>query len=168
MNFFNKASKLLNNYFKYDPKIDEEENYNIEDSLIYLNSQLVLWKENKNFDLDSFNQLFLHRFEKKFMIYNLTDHSIDFKGNDGNERVIDFKTPSYPAYSLEFLLSFAISAKNWLSLDTYNVLIVYDDFKNVRKLFIPSRKCWFYSPRYYRTLTGLLYTRWTFMRILYQ
>jgi hypothetical protein len=127
MNIFNKASKLLGDYFKYDPKLDEDEN--IEESLIYLNSQLVLWKENKQYDWDSFNQLFMHRFENKYMIYNLTDKRIEF--TKGNEKIIDFKTPAYPAYSLEFLLSFAISAKNWLSLDTYNVLIVYDNFKNV-------------------------------------
>jgi hypothetical protein len=132
MNFFNKATKLLNNYFKYDPKIDEENDVNIEDSLIYLNSQLILWKENPHYDWDSFNQLFLHRFEKKYMIYNLTEKRIEFE--QGNEQVIDFKTPTYPAYTLEFLLSFAISAKNWLSLDTYNVLIVYDDFKNVKRI----------------------------------
>lgn len=128
MKLFNKASKLLSNYFKHDEELDVKEE-KIEDSLIYLNSQLVLWKETNSIEDENFNQLFKHRFDNKFIIYNLIERKIDF--SDNLDKVVDFKAPTYPSYTLEFLLTFAISSKNWLSLDSYNILIVHDDLKNV-------------------------------------
>lgn len=56
--------------------------------------------------------------------------------SDNQDKILDFKAPSYPSYSLEFLLTFSVSAKNWLSLDSYNILIVYDNLKNVRIIFL--------------------------------
>ena len=78
MNFFNKASKLISNYLKHDEDLDHCIG-NIEDNLIYLNSQLILWKKNKNYDNDSFNELFTHRFDNKFMIYNLSEEKVEMK-----------------------------------------------------------------------------------------
>lgn len=63
------------------------------------------------------------------MVYNLTNKKVNFV--DNQDKILDFKTPSYPSYSLEFLLTFSISVKNWLSLDSYNILVVFDDLKNV-------------------------------------
>lgn len=104
---------------------------NPDDYLIYLNSQLIIWKESdNNIDHDHFNQLFGKRFNGKFMVYNLTNKKICF--SDNQDKILDFKTPDYPSYSLEFLLTFSILVKNWLSLDSYNILIVYDSLKNVK------------------------------------
>jgi hypothetical protein len=128
MNFFNKATKLISNYLKYEPE-DDEPVENIDDNLIYLNSQIILWKKTDQFDNDSFNQIFNHRFNKKFMIYNLSEQKLEMKNN--MDKILDFKPPTYPTYTLEFMLSFAITSKNWLSLDSYNILIVHDDLKNV-------------------------------------
>jgi len=103
---------------------------NPDDYLIYLNSQLVIWKESdNNIDPDHFNKLFEKRFNRKFMVYNLTTKKINF--SDNQDKIVDFKAPEYPSYSLEFLLTFSISVKNWLSLDSYNILIVHDSLKNV-------------------------------------
>jgi hypothetical protein len=132
MNFFNKASKVLTNYFKHDEAMDEVEPGNIEDSLIYLNSQIVLWREEPAYDDENFNQIFSFRFNKKFLVYNLMKRKVEFKQDC--DKVIDFITSDYPSYSLEFVLSFAVSAKNWLSLDSYNILIVHDDLKSPKVL----------------------------------
>lgn len=107
---------------------------NPDDYLIYLNSQLIIWKDcNNDINHETFNKLFEKRFNKKFMIYNLTQTKILFSENQ--DKILDFKTPDYPSYNLEFLLTFSISAKNWLTLDSYNILIVFDSLKNVRQTF---------------------------------
>ena len=112
---------------------------NPDDYLIYLNSQLVIWKESdNNIDQDHFNELFEKRFNRKFMVYNLTNKKINFTNNQ--DKIVDFKAPEYPSYSLEFLLTFSISVKNWLSLDSYNILIVYDSLKNVNFFNFRFRK----------------------------
>ena len=134
LKYFNKASKLLSDYFKHDEKLDDKTEKNIEDSIIYLNSQIVLWTENTNFD-DEQNVMglpFSFKFENKFLVYNLMNKKLDFKNNQ--DQLIDFNVPDYPSYTLEFLLTFAISAKNWISLDSYNILIVYDDLKTPKVL----------------------------------
>lgn len=131
INYINKASKVLTNYFKHDEEVTKVVR-NIEDCLIYLNSQLVIWRDDTNYDDDSFNQLFTHRFDNKFMIYNIMNKKIDFKLNQ--DKIIDYKVPDYPSYTLEFLVTFSISAKNWLSLDSYNILIVHDDMSNPKIL----------------------------------
>jgi len=90
----------------------------------------VLWKDFDNgIDHENFNKLFEKRFDKKFIVYNLSNKKIDFY--DNQDKILDFKTPEYPSYSLEFLLTFAISVKNWLSLDSHNILVVFDNLKNV-------------------------------------
>jgi len=103
---------------------------NPDDYLIYLNSQLIIWKDSDSIiDDDYFNKLFVKRFNNKFMVYNLINKKISF--TDNQDKIIDFKAPEYPSYTLEFLITFAISVKNWLSLDSYNILVVFDKLKNV-------------------------------------
>jgi len=65
------------------------------------------------------------------MIYNLSGRKIDFKKNA--DVIIDFNPPKLPAYNLEFLLTFAISVKNWTSLDPENIILIHDDITNVIK-----------------------------------
>lgn len=103
--------------------------------MIYLNSQIIIWKDSGEdlIDHENFNKLFHRRFDNKFMVYNLTNRNINFKTNV--DRILDFQAPDYPSYLLEFLLTFSVSVKNWLSLDCYNVLIVYDTLKNVKRRF---------------------------------
>ena len=62
------------------------------------------------------------------MIFNLTERAITF-----NEKIdiIDFNSPKMPSYSLEFLLSTAISAKNWIALDSNNLIIFHDTVQSV-------------------------------------
>jgi hypothetical protein len=62
MKMFNKASKFLSDYFKHDESIEKDNSSNIEDNLIYLNSQIVLWKEDLNFDDKDFNSMFSFKY----------------------------------------------------------------------------------------------------------
>lgn len=128
MDFFNKFSKKLSNYFK-DEEILSKKIVTIDDTLIYLNSQVILWKYDSSIDDEAYNQVLNHRHNNQYMIYNLLNRKIHFQRN--LDTIIDFKTPDLPAYTLEFLLSFSVSARNWLSLDQYNVLIIHDDTSNV-------------------------------------
>jgi hypothetical protein len=128
MDFFNKFSKKLSNYFK-DEEILSRKIMTVDDTLIYLNSQVILWKYESSLDDEAYNQVLNHRHNNQYMIYNLLNRKIQFKRN--SDTIIDFKTPDLPAYTLEFLLSFSVSARNWLSLDQYNVLIIHDDISNV-------------------------------------
>ncbi len=128
MDFFNKFSQKLSNYFK-DEEILSKKIVTIDDTLIYLNSQVILWKYDSSIDDEAYNQVLNHRHINQYMIYNLLNRKIKFKKN--LDTIIDFKTPDLPAYTLEFLLSFSVSARNWLSLDQYNVLIIHDDISNV-------------------------------------
>ena len=128
MDFFNKFSKKLTNYFK-DEELLNRKIVKIDDTLIYLNSQVILWRYDESIDDEAYNQVFNHRHFNKYMIYNLFNRKINF--NKNYDTIIDFKVPDLPSYTLEFLLSFSVSAKNWLSLDQFNVLIIHDDISNV-------------------------------------
>lgn len=129
--YFNKASKALTNIFKQDEEMGKVAK-NIEDDIIALNPQIYIWKVDLNYDDDSFNQVFTHKFDNKFMVYNVIKKKIGFKLNQ--DKITDFKIPDYPSYSLDFLLTFSIAAKNWLSLDSRNILIVHDDLSNPKVL----------------------------------
>lgn len=137
MDLFNKFSLKLSNYFK-DEEILSKKTVTVDDTLIYLNSQVILWKYDKTVDDEAYNQVLNHRHKKQYMIYNLLDRKIKFQKDF--DTIIDFKTPDLPAYTLEFLLSFSVSARNWLSLDQYNVLIIHDDISNVLKIVNYSLK----------------------------
>lgn len=103
--------------------------HDISDNLIYLNSQIVLWKYSNNFTDEEFRDTFNHRFENKYIVYNLLERKINFEKDF--DKIIDFVDSSLPIYPLEFILTFSISAKNWLSLDPFNILIVHDELNSV-------------------------------------
>ena len=96
---------------------------------------MIIWKDSGDeiIEHENFNKLFERRFNNKFMVYNLTNKIVNFKNNQ--DKILDFEAPDYPSYLLEFLLTFSVSVKNWLSLDSYNVLIVFDTLKNVNFLY---------------------------------
>ena len=47
------------------------------------------------------------------MIYNLLEDKIET--NTSPDKIVDFKLPNNPSFTLEFLISFCISSKNWLN-----------------------------------------------------
>jgi hypothetical protein len=49
---------------------------------------------------------------------------------------MDFNLPNNPSFTLEFLISFCISAENWINAEDNNILIIYDDITvNEGKIF---------------------------------
>jgi len=87
-----------------------------------------LWKYEKTIEDSQYNQYFDYKFSKKYMLFNLTERALKFKDD---VHIIDFKAPKMPSYSLEFLLSTAISSKNWIALDPNNLIIFHDNLQNV-------------------------------------
>ena len=43
------------------------------------------------------------------------------------DKIVDFKLPNNPSFTLEFLIEFCVSAENWLSSDNSHILILHDD-----------------------------------------
>lgn len=121
------ASKAFTNFFKHDEEMDRK-TVNLDDTIIYINSRIILWKYEKSIDDYQYNQYFDYKYSKKYMLFNLTERTLEFKDHID---IIDFKAPKMPSYSLEFLLSIAISAKNWISSDPNNLIIFHDSLLNV-------------------------------------
>ena len=67
MDFFNKFSKKLTNYFK-DEELLNRKIVKIDDTLIYLNSQVILWRYDESIDDEAYNQFFNHRHFNKYII----------------------------------------------------------------------------------------------------
>ena len=133
MNFikaFNDATKKFTDYFNYIESSIEKPPKDIEENIIQLNNRIILWQEDKDYDDWQFFQLINHNYKKNYMIYNLTERKIDIKTD--LDKIIDFPAPNNPSYSLEFLISFSISAKNWLISNKNNILILHDDISNGR------------------------------------
>ena len=133
MNFiraFNEATKKFTDYFNYIESSIEKPPKDIEENIIQLNNRIILWQEDKDYDDWQFFQLINHNYKKNYMIYNLTERKIDIKTD--LDKIIDFPAPNNPSYTLEFLISFSISAKNWLISNKNNILILHDDISNGR------------------------------------
>lgn len=94
-----------------------------------LNSKIICWSSLGNFTDDDFNQFFQESYGDKYLIYSLSKRDIQFDSN--KDKIIEFSPLDMPMYTLEFVLTFMISANNWLKLDPRNVLVVHDNFHNV-------------------------------------
>ena len=131
MNFikaFNNATKKFTDYFNYIESSIEKPPKDIEENLIKLNDRIILWEEDKDYDDWQFFQLINYNYKKNYMIYNLTDRKIEIKTDQ--DKIIDFPGPNNPSYTLEYLISFSISAKNWLNSNKENILILHDEIIN--------------------------------------
>ena len=133
-NIFNKASEKINSYFSFIEnkiKIPKKE---IQDSLIRINSKIFIWIKDSNFKDDEFIKVIRANFKDNYMIYNLIPDKIET--DTSPDKIIDFKLPNNPSFTLEFLLSFCISSKNWLNAVEENILVIHDDLsKNDGNIF---------------------------------
>ena len=124
-NIFNKASQKINDYFSFIEKKIQNPKKEIHDSLIQINPKLYIWIKDNNFEDDEFIQVINNNFKDTYMIYNLLSEKIET--NIFPDKIVDFKLPKYPSFSLEFLMSFCISSKNWLNANEGNILVIHDD-----------------------------------------
>ena len=129
---FNKATKKFTDYFNYIEKELDKPAKPITDFIIHINSQIVFWllPEQNEYDDDSFIQVFNSKYTSNYIIYNLSPRQFTFKSKLPQNNIINYKAPDTPAYSLEFIINLAIAAKNYLSINDNNVLIIHDDAPN--------------------------------------
>ena len=133
-NIFNKASEKINSYFSFIENKINNQKTSIQDSLIQINSKIFIWIKDSNFHNDDFIKVIHSNFRDNYMIYNLLPDKIDT--NIFPDKIIDFKLPHNPSFSLEFLISFCISSKNWLNAMENNILVIHDDLtKNDGNIF---------------------------------
>ena len=133
-NIFNKASEKINSYFSFIENKINNQKTSIQDSLIQINSKIFIWIKDSNYHNDDFIKVIHSNFRDNYMIYNLLPDKIDT--NIFPDKIIDFKLPNNPSFSLEFLISFCISSKNWLNAMENNILVIHDDLtKNDGNIF---------------------------------
>ena len=133
-NIFNKASEKINSYFSFIENKINNQKTSIQDCLIQINSKIFIWIKDSNFHNDDFIKVIHSNFRDNYMIYNLLPDKIDT--NIFPDKIIDFKLPNNPSFSLEFLISFCISSKNWLNAMENNILVIHDDLtKNDGNIF---------------------------------
>ena len=133
-NIFNKASEKINSYFSFIENKIKSPKKEIQDSLIQINSKIFIWIKDTNFKDDEFIKVIRANFKDNYMIYNLIPDKIET--DTSPDKIIDFKLPNNPSFTLEFLLSFCISSKNWLNAVEENILVIHDDLsKNDGNIF---------------------------------
>ena len=133
-NIFNKASEKLNSYFSFIEDKMKNPKSAIQDSLIQINSKIFIWIKDSNFRDDEFIKVIRSNFRDNYMIYNLLQDKIET--DNSPDKIIDFKLPNNPSFTLEFLISFCISSKNWLNAMENNILVIHDDLtKNEGNIF---------------------------------
>ena len=133
-NIFNKASEKINSYFSFIENKIKTPKKEIQDSLIRINSKIFIWIKDSNFKDDEFIKVIRANFKDNYMIYNLIPDKIET--DTSPDKIIDFKLPNNPSFTLEFLLSFCISSKNWLNAIEENILVIHDDLsKNDGNIF---------------------------------
>ena len=133
-NIFNKATQTITDYFSFIEKRIQDPQKEIQDSLIQINPKIFIWIKDTNFKDDDFIQVIRNNFKDNYMIYNLLSEKIETSTSP--DKIVDFKLPNNPSFSLEFLISFCISSKNWLNANNENILVIHDDLtKNDGNIF---------------------------------
>ena len=133
-NIFNKASQKINDYFSFIENKINTKKTEIQDSLIQINSKIFIWIKDTSFKDDDFIRVIRSNFRDNYMIYNLLQEKIET--DISPDKIIDFNPPNNPSFTLEFLISFCISSKNWLNAIDDNILIIHDDLtKNDGNIF---------------------------------
>ena len=133
-NLINKFSGKVTDYFSYIENTIQKPNKQISEYLININSNILLWVYDKEFPDSEFISIIKQNYKEKFLIYNITPRKIETDSDQ--DKIVDFKLPNNPSFTLEFLIGFCISAENWISADNSNKLIVHDDLTlNEGKIF---------------------------------
>ena len=127
-------SGKVTNYFNYIENSIQKPNNQISDNIIKINEKIILWINDNNFTYSEYISLITQNYKENFLIYNITQRKIET--GIIPDKIVDFKLPKNPSFTLEFLIEFCISAENWLSSENSNILIIHDDPKiNEGKIF---------------------------------
>ena len=134
LNLINNFSNKMTHYFSNIENSITNQKHTFLDNIIPINNKLILWLKNDAYPLSEYITYISNQYNPNFLIYNITQVKLDT--NLSEEKIIDFNLPKNPSFSLEFLISFCISAENWINADINNILIIYDDIKiNEGKIF---------------------------------
>ena len=131
VNLINNFSNKMTNYFTSNPN-----NNSLENRIIQINNKILLWiKDTYNpSSNDNYITYISHKYTSKFLIYNISQTKLDTEISQ--DKIMDFNLPNNPSFTLEFLISFCISAENWINAEDNNILIIYDDITvNEGKIF---------------------------------
>ena len=133
-NIFNNFSGKVTNYFSYIENSIQRPQKQISDNLIKIHENIILWINDNNYLDCEYINLIIKDYKNDFLIYNITPRKIET--NIDQDKIVDFKLPNNPSFTLEFLISFCISAENWLISDNSHKLIIHDDpLMNEGKIF---------------------------------
>ena len=134
LNLINKFSNKLTNYFKNIENNLQNTKHNFLDNIIPINNKIIFWIKDSLFPSSIYFTYFSQNYGSKFLIYNISQTKLDT--DISQDKIIDFNIPNNPSLTLEFLISFCISAENWINVDLSNILIIYDDIlKNEGQIF---------------------------------
>ena len=118
-------SGKVTDYFNYIEKTIQKPKKQISDNIIKINEKIVLWINDNNFKDSEYISLINQNYKENFLIYNITQRKIET--DIMQDKIVDFKLPNNPSFTLEFLIEFCVSAENWLSSDNSHILILQDD-----------------------------------------
>ena len=134
LSLINNFSNKMTHYFSNIENSITNQKHTFLDNIIPINNKLILWIKNESYTLSDYITYISTKYNSNFLIYNITQSKLDTDLSE--EKIIDFNLPKNPSFSLEFIISFCISAENWLNADINNILIIYDDIKiNEGKIF---------------------------------
>ena len=133
-NLINNFSNKMANYFTSKKNNKQNIINNFSDNFLPINNKLILWIKDTLYPLSDYIKYLSQKFNSNFLIYNITQSKLETEISQ--DKFVDFNLPKNPSFTLEFLISFCISAQNWLNADMSNILIIYDDIQiNERKIF---------------------------------
>lgn len=125
LNFIKNTQKKLENILNDKNFTNLYPTKNYEGNIIYLNSKIIIWKksdDDKEFD---YSTLFEKKLGEKFMVLNFSNSQIvNFKIFADN--IINYKTPNYPSYNIQFIIEFVLSIKEFLETKKETCFILYD------------------------------------------
>lgn len=132
-NLINKVSNKMTNYFNNVEKTIKSKN-NFLENIIPINNKIILWIKDELYPPSIYFSYFSQNYKSKYLIYNISQNKLD--SDLSQDKIIDFNLSKNPSFTLEFLITFCISAENWINADKSNILIIYDDIAiNEGKIF---------------------------------
>ena len=97
----------------------------ISDNIIKINEKIILWINDNNYADSEYISLINEKYKENFLIYNITQRKIET--DIIQDKIVDFKLPNSPSFTLEFLIEFCVSAENWLNSENTHIIIIHDD-----------------------------------------
>lgn len=136
LNFLKNSQKKLEKIFndKNIFQIQNKSSNNSSNTLLYINSRVVVWKKEEDEKEFDYCNLFNKQFNDNYKVLNFSNNVIP--NFTDVEKITYFKVPQYPAYTLQFILEFALTIKDFIDNDDKTIFIFYDDITSVSLDFI--------------------------------